>query len=136
MLVVVSIFVVIAGLSFPPLSRFYTSQQVIDSRSQVAEAIRTAQARSMAQIHGMSHGVFVEEHRFTLFQGPSFANRSTTLDTVFSVAESLNLSTTFPDNQVLFLRGEQIPQATGTVMISHINGRADQVEVLENGRVE
>ncbi len=136
MLVVISIFIVIAGLSFPPLSRFYTSQQVVDTRNQVVEAVRTAQARSMAQVRGMSHGVFFEQHQFTLFQGPSFANRSTTLDIVFRVTESIDLTATFPESQILFLRGQQMPQATGTIMISHVNGRADQVQVFENGRVE
>jgi len=92
-------------------------------------------------LNNSSHGVYFEINtgsadRFILYQGGSYAGRDTTYDRPTTLDNVLSLSTIISGNEVNFSKGLGVPNATGTVILTHDVTGSKTMSINDFGIVE
>lgn len=75
-LVVISIFGVILGISLPFGMDFYRSYLFRSEKSMLVSVLQKARSQSMNNIGEVPHGVHIDEDGYTIFQGTSFDSKN------------------------------------------------------------
>lgn len=140
LIVVSAISVILVAGAVPLYSNLQTFSQVGETSSQLIQTLRTAQSQSRARVNGAAHGVAIVQSAsadsLVLFQGASYATRNTAFDRETVLASSMNLITTLPSNEVVFVAGTGTPSVTGTITLIHeVNGQRI-VSINDVGRIE
>ena len=104
----------------------------------MVQTVRLARERSLVGYNHLEHGVCFQlgnPDRYLLYQGLSCAARVAVADRVTTLAPALDLTTTFPGQDLHFSRG--IPSGSGTITLTHpaINGTRT-ININEIGLVE
>ncbi len=141
LLVVIGIAVVLAAAAAPLYGNLQVSVQLNENISQIIQTTRSARENSFSRLNNSSHGVYFEinpsgNDRFILYQGDSYAARDASHDRAVILDPSLSLSTTLSGNEVNFSKGLAVPNATGTVTISHDVKGSRTMAVNRLGMVE
>lgn len=122
-LIVIALFLLLSAASFSIYGNLSVSSQLDDAHSGILGTLRTARERAISRLNNSGHGVYFDdaglEDRYILYQGPSYAARDIGYDRILTLDSSLSLSTDFPSNDINFSMGRGIPNATGTVTITH-----------------
>lgn len=122
-LIAIALFLLLAAASFSIYGNLAVSSQLDDAHSGILSALRIARVYSMSGLNNSSHGVYFEDNpvqdKYILYQGPSYLSRDTNYDNAVTLDSSLSIFTDFTSNDVNFSMGRGIPNATGTVTISH-----------------
>lgn len=111
-LAVIAILGVISVLSFNSFSSFSKRQALDASAEALAGGLRDARAETLASVGGSQHGVFIEEGRFTLFQGAAY-DPSSPFNSSFDFQPSVKASTTI--QAFVFQRLTGNSSASGTI---------------------
>lgn len=138
LLLVLGIFFLIGVAVTPLYGNLTVATQLNEETSQLVQTIRIARERSLAGYNNLDHGVcfqLASPDRYLLYQGASCAARVVASDRVTALAPALDLTSTFPDQDLHFSRG--VPAVAGAITLTHsAAGGTRTINVNEIGLVE
>jgi prepilin-type N-terminal cleavage/methylation domain-containing protein len=110
LLVVMSIILVLFGLSTVALGQPQATTNSLDSVNTLINDLKTQQLTAMAGAEGSNTtqqpaGIFVQSNQYTLFTGSSYS-AGNSYNYIFSAPTGVTFSTTFPSTTVLFNKGD------------------------------
>lgn len=113
--IVMAILAIIGGLGLFVGTDFYRSYILRTERDTLVSILQRQRSRALNNINDSHHGVFLEDDRYTVFQGDSYASRDHDYDEVVNLPRSVTLDGI---TQVVFepLSGES--SAEGDITIS------------------
>lgn len=135
LLIVIGITAILAAGAAPIYSGLQVSTQLNESSAQISQDLRLAREQSHAGLNGVAHGVKFGTSQYTVFQGPSYATRTSGYDRVNTFSGALSISTTFAGNEILFAAGTGTPSADGTVTVVHEVSGTRLITVTSSGAV-
>lgn len=71
---------------------FYKSYALISEKDTLISILRQTRTRALVNFNQSSHGLYIGPDAYTIFQGPSFANRSSTWDQLIQRAPGITLT--------------------------------------------
>lgn len=131
LLLVISIVTIIGTFSVVFFSRFLTQNAVANAQDQLIGELRKAQMYAMMGRQNGNWGVRFGSNKITLFQGNSYATRTTALDETFSENSNISIS---GFTEVVFTKTTGLPSTTGTYAITG-NDTSKQVVINSQGVV-
>lgn len=133
--VVMGIFVILAGFATINLLRSQRSADLNSTTTSIIADIKQQQARSiLGETSGGSsavvHGVYFESNRYTLFAGSTYT-AGDPANFVVNLSSGLTLTTAFPSSQVTFnLQSGEITGFTGSSNSVTLTASGGQVKTL------
>lgn len=85
LLVAMGIFTLLASLGLFISMDFYRSYSFRSDTASLVSAIMRARSRSLDNINGSPHGIFIASSSYTIFQGTSYAARDGSYDETFAL---------------------------------------------------
>ena len=139
LLLTLAIFLVVGVVVTPLYGNLSVTSQLNEETSQLVQTIRLARERSVAGLEARRHGVCFEQEaggdRYILYQGESCALRVTSEDRVTTLSPGLDLSSSFPDQDINFLP-VGAPVAVGAATLTHSVNGSRTITINELGLVE
>ncbi|MEO8785421.1 MAG: type II secretion system protein [Candidatus Saccharimonadales bacterium] len=132
MILVMGIITIIMAVSVPLYASLSNRNQLQVSVSLLAQDLYQAQANSRAQLNDSAWGVAFNGQTITLFQGNSYASRSSSQDVNYVVPSAIKMS---GDSQVVYSRLYGLPTATANFSLSGA-GQTMPLAVNSKGMVE
>ncbi len=129
-LIVIGIGTLLLSLTLPIGLRFYQVQVADEAGEGVLSALRNAETAARHGKHDSSFGVKFLSDRYVLFEGVSYALRTTGEDQLFVLPSGAAVTSTY--DEVVFLESTGRVSATGTVS-TEINGRARTFFIEQSG---
>ncbi len=120
-LIVVALISILAVSSLPIYGNFQGTAQLNETSAMLVQTVRQARELSFVRFSNTNYGVKFLPSSYILYQGTSYASRTTSTDQVFALATSLSLTTTLSNNEVNFSRGVGAPNSNGSVLLQNIN---------------
>lgn len=71
---------ILFAISLPITFEFYQNYQIASERDTVLSLLREARSQAMINLGNTNHGLYISPTAYTVFQGTSYATRSTALD--------------------------------------------------------
>lgn len=145
LLIVIALTAILAATVAPIYGNLQVSAQLNENSTQSVQYLRTARERAAARYNNAQHGVYFDinsgDDVITLYQGASYAARTSSYDRVLNLDSSMSLSAsgftlTGSDVDVNFSRGLAAPDNIGTLTITHDVSGTRQVVVNSFGLVE
>lgn len=139
LLIVVSITILLAAAALPIYGNFQSSTYLNERAAEIIQTLRLAQARSMARMNDVPHGVYFDINlsgpdRLILYQGADYLNRDISYDRTIVLEDSLSLTASF-GNEVNFSRGLGAPSTTGNITLTNALGKSIVISINSLGRV-
>lgn len=132
LLLVISILLLITGLSLPFYSQFLTQNNLNLTATQIANQIRKAQTYTIAGRRQSNWGVYYYGSTMTLFSGNSYATRTSSFDENWSINPNFSI-TGF--GEIVFTRPLGIG-STNLSIILQFQGKQRMVTVNQHGAVD
>jgi hypothetical protein len=132
MLLVIGLMLVIGVFMFPLGISFYRSQMANEGVEGIESALRRAQTFAMTGKHDSSFGVKFFEDSYLLFEGGSYASRTTAEDELYTLGAEIADSSL---DEVVFELFSGSPSVTGVIEI-YSGEKSGQVEVTAAGRIQ
>jgi len=104
----------VASFSTPFYARFLTQNSVSLVRDQLSSHLRRAQLNAMMGKNNGPWGVTFVSQQLVLFQGVSYASRTTAFDEDFDVNPSISVSGL---GELIYTKTSGLPNATPTITI-------------------
>jgi len=137
LLIVIALTAILAAAVSPIYGSLQVSAQLNESSAQAIQNVRTARERAAAGYNATAHGIYFDinsgDDTITVYQGASYAARTSSFDQVISLDSAMTLSATGfsligSDVDINFSQGLGEPDNTGTVTITHdVSGSRDIV---------
>ena len=115
-LIVLGLFGVLFGIGLPISLDSYRSYILTSETKNLLSVMRRARSLAVANDHEISHGVSLENDRFVLFQGLSFAGRDPAFDENYPKSPSVTI-TGF--GEIVFSQISGLPNATTTIILKN-----------------
>lgn len=131
-MLVVALFLVLAGMAPSFYSRFLLQNAVSDTADRLAFSFRTAQGYALSGKGSAPWGVALNGNSIVLFRGANFATRNSALDRRVSVPANVSIS---GFTETSFSRVSGIPTAPLLVSITASGGASRTVTVNALGVV-
>ena len=146
-LIVIGISLILAVAAIPIYGNLQVQSQLNENTSQIIQVVRTARERSVAGYNNAQHGVYFEintlgNDKYILYQGSTYASRSSAYDREIILDSALNLSVTDfvltggKDVDVNFSKGLSVPDNRGTMTLTHDVSGSSQIVINTYGAVE
>lgn len=132
MLLVITIITILMAVSVPLYASLSNRNQLQVSTSLLAQDLYQAQANSRAELNNSAWGVAINGQTITLFQGNSYASRSTAQDVNYVVPTAIQMS---GNSQIVYSRLYGLPTATANFSLSGA-GQTMPMAVNSKGMVE
>lgn len=117
LIVIMSVLILLAAASFPLVGRFTAKAFQTQIRDEYISALELAKSRARAGVNDSDHGVFLNTSTMVLYQGPSYAFRSTTFDYRIVVPSSVRIGGNFiTSTDSTFQKYSGAPVSTSTVI--------------------
>lgn len=130
-LVVSLIFIV--GAFFFPLSISFLQAQVLDEHTDgLVSALRKAQAHAFYARNDSAFGIKILSESYVLFQGTSYASRTTSEDQIFTTPDSISMTGL---SEIVFAEHTGLPDVSGTITVS-LEDRERRIDINAYGRIE
>lgn len=123
---------VVAGLSIPVFQKLFTQTGEREVVSSVVRSMYRAKVLSEAMAEDSAWGVNVTSNQIVVYKGASFGSRDSSFDEVTNLSITAGV-TGFSD--ISFLKGEGVPNQTGSMTISISGGDSHIITVNEYGSV-
>jgi prepilin-type N-terminal cleavage/methylation domain-containing protein len=142
LLIVLAVTLLLALVSAPIYGNLQVSAQLNENTSELIQTIRTARTRAAARVNNAQHGVYFNitggDDQYILYQGASYATRTSTYDRVETLDGALALSASLTGGAVdlNFSRGLGLPSVTGTLTLTHITSGTRTVNINSYALVE
>lgn len=128
----VAIIALIAGLGTPVYQSFQTRNDLDVAANTVAQSLRRAQVLARASDGDTTWGVDVRSGGTTVYKGPSYAARDSTLDELFDVPTSITPSGI---GGTVFSKFTGLPQTTGTITLTSNANETRTITINEKGTI-
>jgi len=141
LLVVIGIAALLSAAIVPFVGEFFTRTQLNEYTQQSVSTLRRAAELSQARYVTDQWGVYFEENigtedRMVLFKGANYGDNPS-YDRVVTYESGLNVSSTLPSGEVTFSLGKGLPDATGTVTLTHAaTGETRTITINAYGLIE
>jgi len=142
MLIVVSVLLILVGASSPLYTNFQVSSQLNENVSQIIQTLRTAREKSAARTDNSSYGVKfkISDNQYVLYQGSAYDSRTSSYDRETALPNALSLSLSLKASgvdttDVNFSKGLGVPNATGTITVTHNVRGSKTININDFGRV-
>ena len=119
MLLTISIFTVLAGLSLPLYASFTNRNDLDLDTQQLAGMLRRAETYARTMNGDSAWGVKVQSGSAVLFKGDTYASRDTTADETDSVPSGISFGGTV--GEVVFAKFTAAPTTSGTITLTDTN---------------
>ncbi|MBU0458752.1 thrombospondin type 3 repeat-containing protein [Patescibacteria group bacterium] len=117
-----------AGLAVPMYRNYQISSDLDLATNQVVQALRGAQIRSQSGESDAQWGLYVPEG--TIYQGESYVLREPGVDEKYSLSPSVSTSGL---SEVAYSRVDGLPQQTGDIIITAVNGKSRIITISADG---
>lgn len=114
----VGLLFIVFGLTTGFYIRFFTQNAVENTQRQLGASLRKAQMYAMMGKQNSNWGVNITSQKIILFQGNSYASRTTVFDEVYAVNNNITIS---GFTEVVYARITGLPSSAPTVTISGAN---------------
>lgn len=128
LLVVLGIFTIILSGGLFLSTDSFRSYYFDAEEKMLVSLIRGARSKAISNINYVSHGVFVSEQSFVLFQGESYEENSGTNED-FPRNKSIQIENTFTNDTIVFENLTGKPRQTGEIRI--FDGQRESVVKIE-----
>jgi Tfp pilus assembly protein FimT len=132
LILVMSIFVLTAGVTLPFLGTFRTTETLETHSQEIVQTLRRAQHKAITGQRNSDWGVRFTSGEFTLFAGSSYASRNTAFDEAHEIATVYTFS---GSGELAFQRISGAPSAEGAVTITHSVAGSDMITVSPGGGI-
>ena len=132
LLLSVSLVALLAAISAPMYLSLQAENEVVISATTIGDVLRRGQIRAQAVDADSSWGVEMVSSTVTIFKGNNFIARDQGFDENYNLAPTVNVSGL---NEVVFDKFSGWTSASGTIMITHLNGRQKNVSINQLGIV-
>ncbi|KKU20067.1 MAG: hypothetical protein UX30_C0004G0015 [Candidatus Saccharibacteria bacterium GW2011_GWA2_46_10] len=126
--ITIAIVGITAGISVPMYRNFLIKNELDLASGQMVQAMRSAQIRSQSGTEDSKWGVFAPDG--TVFRGESYETRDSAYDDAYPLPPSITVSGLM---EVTFDRLDGVPEQTGTVTLTAVNGESRSIAVNSNG---
>lgn len=120
LLLVISIIVIILGVSIDGLSEYAARQSFTTTVTEVRDGTATARQKTLAAVNDVVHGVHVESDAVVFFEGDSYVDGAADNEIV-SLPDYITASASFTGSMqtATFTRLTGLPSAAGTITLSN-----------------
>ena len=126
-IIVVGMMTVLALFTVVITAGSYTRNVLESERDSVVSFLWRARARAIHNINQTGHGLFITTSSYIVFQGNSYAARSSTLDEVFPKSGGITSSGL---SEIVFQPPEGSSASTGTITLTN---QAKSAMIIING---
>jgi prepilin-type N-terminal cleavage/methylation domain-containing protein len=130
-LIVITILAGLAGLGLFVSIDFYKSYAFYSERDIVISIVQKARSQSLANINESKHGVYLENGRYTIFQGENYASRNAVYD---EIIQAYSLVANSGLREIVFEQLNGSPSATGSITLSE-GLRSSTISIENEGRI-
>lgn len=131
-IIVLSFIVIVAIVAIPASLNFLKQQNLNTTTSNVLATLRQARSQAVSQKNDSSFGVKFLSNSYVLFQGSSYAARTTSQDLLFTIPGTVSISGI---SEIVFTKRTGLPNTTGTILI--MAGTASRsVNINQQGTIE
>lgn len=130
LLLSVGLMALLAGIAAPMYLSLQAENEVAISATSVGDLLRTAQARSLAVSGDSAWGVYLSGNVAVIFKGNSFSDRDQSFDENYNFSGAINFSGL---NDIVFYKFSGWTMSSGTIKVSHQDGRFKNVSINEAG---
>ena len=92
LLLILGIVSIIMIMGTPITINHYQSYRLISERDNLLGFLRRARTLSLANRNSLAHGLYIENNRYTIFEGPNFTSRQSAWDEVFDKSGAVEIS--------------------------------------------
>lgn len=140
LLISISILTLLSTMAFPVYNNMYASTKLEEAAIYVEEELFVARNFAVGGYNDASYGIFFEINepgidKIIRYQGESYATRNAAMDRTKNLDETISISTSFLGDEINFANGTGIPDNTGYVDVSYIDGNSRRISVNEYGIV-
>ncbi|MDD4625423.1 MAG: prepilin-type N-terminal cleavage/methylation domain-containing protein [Candidatus Pacebacteria bacterium] len=133
--IVLGIFMIIAGSSFPLMMNFYKSKQIKSVSEGLVQAFRKAQMKAITGEEDSAFGVKISESQYTVFKGSAYSDRDQAFDEIAGFPQDLLVEFSESDlSEIYFSRIRGIPSVTGTIDLS-VGNKTERITINDIGRI-
>lgn len=130
LLLSVALMSLLAGIAAPMYLSLQSENEMAIAVTTVEDVLRRGQVRAQAVDGDSPWGVEMVSSTITLFKGNNFAGRDQSFDENYKLTATVKLSGL---NDVVFNKFSGWTNASGTVIITHQDGRQKNVSISELG---
>lgn len=130
LLLSVGLMSLLAGIAAPMYLSLQAENEVAITAATLSDLLRRGQIRAQAVDGDSDWGVEMVSSTVTIFKGSNFAARDQNFDENYKLAATINFSGT---KEVVFTKFSGWTSASGTVLITHQDGRKKNVSISEAG---
>ncbi|PCI19705.1 hypothetical protein COB64_03265 [Candidatus Wolfebacteria bacterium] len=132
LLLVIGAVIIISALTIPIGVRFYQTQILNETTSDILGTLRRSQNQAAFQKNNSAFGVKILSDSYVLFQGNSYVGRTVTEDESFSLSGGITISGI---DEVVFNKLTGISSTTGTITVT--SGSDSQIlNINAQGKIE
>jgi prepilin-type N-terminal cleavage/methylation domain-containing protein len=131
MLVALAILTLLAGISASVWYSFRTQSGTNAASATIVEVMQRAELASEAMDNDSAWGVHIASSTVTLFEGASYASRTTSADLSFDLAGATVSGLT----DITFSKMTGYPQQTGTLTVTEPNGAGEAISIDATGAI-
>lgn len=133
LLVTIAVFAVIVLIAVTSSSLVFQKNQLSEERDQLVSVLRVAQSRSVSGYADGIWGVHLTSSNYTLFQGTTYAGRTTSYDEVHTLPSGTSLSGL---TDVVFSIRTGETTDTGTITLTEVvSNETKSITINGNGRI-
>ncbi len=133
LLLSVSLIALLAAISAPMYLSLQAENEVTIAATTIGDVLRRGQIRAQAVDGDSAWGVEMVSSTVTVFKGNNFSSRDQSFDENYNLSAAVNLSGL---SEVVFDKNSGWTTASGTLLITHLDGRKKNVLVSELGIVD
>lgn len=123
----------LAGIAAPMYLSLQAENEVTITATTIGDILRRGQIRAQAMDSDSVWGVETVSSTLIIFKGNNFSTRDQNFDENYNLPATVNLSGL---NEVIFNKLSGWPTVSGTIVITHQDGRKKSVSINELGVVE
>jgi prepilin-type N-terminal cleavage/methylation domain-containing protein len=130
-IIVTAVFAILITLGLPVGLDAYRHYLLTSDVRNLISLLRRAENRAFSNDHASPYGVSIQNDRFVLFQGSSYASRKTAFDEEYPKSGAVTASGT---TEIVFAALSAKPNASGSIILS--NGlRSQTITINEEGTI-
>lgn len=137
-LIALAVILLLASVSLPLLGNWPFRVQASSAKAQMVQMIRLARERSIAELNNQSHGVWLDNTGYTIFQGATYATRAADYDFATKLDKGLSLSWQLVGsggaNEIIFNK-QGVPARLGKIIITSESGEISEININQLGIV-
>jgi len=145
LLIVIGLTIILVTATVPIYGSLQVKAQLSETSAQIAQSLRSARQNAIAGYFNNAYGVYfgntVSPNFYTIYQGTSYATRSSsfdrvnTLDNAVSIV-NVSLTTTTGGIDINFSKGLGVPNNIGSLNLTHSVQGSSTISVNALGKIQ